>query len=81
MKCIIKIDRKGIDLSPAEINNLLREIMYVADGIELDKYNITANFIKIYIFPKDIEESLCGRVKDALEMEMKRILERRKLAK
>ena len=79
MRCIIRIDRKGIELSPAEVNSLLREVVFMSNGLEVDKYTIKANYIKIYIHPKDIEENLCNEIKETLEREIKRILKKKEL--
>ena len=69
MRCIVRIDRHGITLSPSEVNALINTAKYM--GMEIDGYTVYKNIIKIRIH-SDITDTLC----DSLEEQMTKVIKK-----
>lgn len=74
MRCVIRIDRRGIKLTPGEINSILNTVSYTDLGLEIDKYAVYKNIIKIYIYPANIAGETCDKIKEKLEQVFRTIL-------
>ena len=75
MKCVIKINRIGIELSASEINAMLNTVK--GTGAEIGGYTVYPNVIRIRIY-SDITPALCKRIEERMLQTFERIIERRR---
>lgn len=74
VKCVIRINRKGVKLTPSEINSILFTVKSV--GAELDGYTVYPNVIRIRIH-SEIEAELCSKIEEKMLETFKRIIKER----